>query len=90
MIAQRPPGSAPLVRAVAEHLPFPDRSFDASMAVLSDHHWTDRLPGLHEMRWVARSRVVVFQWDMRYLEAFWLTRDYLPSFRKRLGAMTTR
>ncbi len=88
MIAQRPPGSAPVVRAVAEHLPFPDRSFDASMAVLSDHHWTDRLAGLHEMRRVARSRVVVFQWDMRYVEAFWLTRDYLPSFRKRLGGMT--
>ena len=40
MIAQRPEGAAPVVRAFAEELPFEDGSFDAAMAVLSDHHWS--------------------------------------------------
>ena len=42
MIAQRPPGAAPAVRASAEALPFEDDSFDAAMAVLTVHHWPDR------------------------------------------------
>ena len=45
MIAQRPPGSAPVVEAVAEELPFADGTFDASLAVLSDHHWSNRRQG---------------------------------------------
>src|SRR5919197_794442 len=61
MVAQRPPGAAPVVRPVAEDLPFHDGSFDAAMAVLSDHHWRDAVAGLREMARVAR-RVVVFQW----------------------------
>lgn len=32
MIGQRPPGSAPVVQASAEDLPFAERSFDASLA----------------------------------------------------------
>jgi ubiquinone/menaquinone biosynthesis C-methylase UbiE len=39
MIAQRPRGAAPVVRVLAERLPFADRSFDAGMAVWTVHHW---------------------------------------------------
>jgi SAM-dependent methyltransferase len=78
MRAQRPPGAAPCVDARAEALPFEDSTFDAAMAVLSDHHWEDRLAGLRELRRVAR-RAVVFQWDPAYRDAFWLLRDHLPS-----------
>ena len=49
MIAQRPPGSAPVVQGRAEELPFDDGAFDAAMAVLSDHHWTDRRRGFAEL-----------------------------------------
>src|SRR4051812_46970654 len=77
MAAQR---ATPAVRAAAEALPFHDASFDAAMAVLSDHHWPDAIAGLREMARVAR-RVVVFQWDASYADALWLTRDYLPEFR---------
>jgi SAM-dependent methyltransferase len=62
MIAQRAEGAAPIVRAVAEELPFEDGAFDAAMAVLSDHHWSDRSRGIAEMKRVAR-RVVTFTWD---------------------------
>ena len=79
MRAQRPPGAAPCIDARAEALPFGDGSFDATMAVLSDHHWEDRLGGLRELRRVGR-RAVVFQWSPAYSDSFWLTRDYLPSF----------
>jgi ubiquinone/menaquinone biosynthesis C-methylase UbiE len=62
MIGQRSPGSAPAVRAVAESLPFADRSFDAALAVLTVHHWTDAAAGLAEMARVA-GRVVVLTFD---------------------------
>lgn len=76
MIAQREPGSAPAVRAVAEHLPFRDGSFDAALAVLTIHHWRDRRRGLREMRRVARDRVVVFTWECG-AAGFWL-HEYFP------------
>ena len=79
MRAQRPADAAPCIDARAEALPFADGEFDAAMAVLSDHHWEDRLGGLRELRRVAR-RAVVFQWDPLAGDSFWLTRDYLPSF----------
>jgi SAM-dependent methyltransferase len=85
MRAQRPRGAAPCIAAEAECLPFPDRSFDAAMAVLSDHHWRDPVAGLLEMRRVAR-RVVVFQWDNTSVGEFWLVRDYLPE----VVALTSR
>ncbi|MGC2373094.1 MAG: class I SAM-dependent methyltransferase [Solirubrobacteraceae bacterium] len=91
MRAQRPPGAARCIDASAEALPFPDQSFDAAMAVLSDHHWSDPIAGLLEMRRVAR-RVVVFQWDDAESERFWLVRDYLRSecHALRVGAPTLR
>jgi SAM-dependent methyltransferase len=79
MRAQRPPDAAPCIDARAEALPFADGAFDATMAVLSDHHWSDRLAGLRELRRVGR-RAFVLQWDPGYVDAFWLARDYLPSF----------
>jgi SAM-dependent methyltransferase len=79
MRAQRPPGAGPCIDARAEALPFPDDAFDAAMAVFSDHHWSDRLGGLRELRRVAR-RAVVMQWDPSLRDEFWLARDYLPSF----------
>jgi len=80
MRALRPEGAAPCVAAAAEHLPFPDQSFDAAMAFSTIHHWQDPVAGLREMRRVAR-RVVVFTYDpseTAWNGRFWLTRDYLP------------
>jgi SAM-dependent methyltransferase len=81
MRAQRPPYAAPAIDASADALPFADASFDATMAVLTDHHWPDRPAGLREMRRVARRRAVLFTFDPAYIDAFWLTRDYIPGFR---------
>jgi ubiquinone/menaquinone biosynthesis C-methylase UbiE len=70
MIAQRPRNAAPVVHANAEALPFEDSSFDAAMAVLSDHHWEHHAAGLRELRRVVRQRVVLFTWDPRYADTF--------------------
>jgi SAM-dependent methyltransferase len=77
MIAQRPPGAAPAVQAVAEGLPFGDKSFDAAMAILTLHHWSDVDAGLAEMVRVAR-RVVVVTFDPQAANDHWMVRDYLP------------
>jgi SAM-dependent methyltransferase len=76
MIGQRPPGSAPVVQASAEDLPFADQSFDASLAVLTVHHWADLGAGLAEMRRVSRKRIVTF--DPEALTELWINRDYFP------------
>ena len=78
MIAQRPPGAAPAVQASAEALPFADASFDAAMAVLTLHHWSDWRAGCAELRRVARDRVVVFSWDPTYVARMWLGPEYFP------------
>jgi SAM-dependent methyltransferase len=82
MIAQRPPGAAPAVQASAEALPFDDASFDAAMAVLTLHHWSDFRGGCAELRRVARDRVVVFSWDPTYVGRMWLGPEYFPDYMR--------
>jgi SAM-dependent methyltransferase len=89
MIAQRPQGAAPAVQAYAEDLPFADDSFDAAMAVLTAHHWSDVDAGLAEMQRVARHRVVFVTFDHDALRDLWITRDYFPdilALKRRAGA----
>ncbi len=77
MIAQRPPGSAPVVQATAEALPFPDGAFDAALAVLTIHHWSDVEAGVAELHRVA-GRIVVFTFDADAQRRYWLFDEYLP------------
>ena len=90
MVSQRPADAAPAVRAVAESLCFRDGSFDASLAVLTIHHWGDWRAGLDEMRRVSDS-LVVLTFDPEMLDHFWLTQEYLPEIvdldRKRIPAV---
>src|SRR5262249_24706838 len=92
MIAQRAAGAAPVVRAVAEALPFATGTFDAAMAILSIHHWTDFRAGIREMLRVARRRVVVVTWDPEvFMDSFWFARDYLPETQEaERGAATVQ
>jgi len=78
MRAQRPDGAAPCIDARAEDLPFDDASFDAVLAILTIHHWSDLQAGARECVRVARDRVVVFTWDPREAGRMWLGREYFP------------
>lgn len=78
MIAQRAPGAAPAIQAAAEDLPFADNSFDAAMAILTLHHWSDLAAGLAEMMRVARRRVLIVTFDLEVAHDQWIVRDYLP------------
>jgi SAM-dependent methyltransferase len=91
MIQQRGAGVPRVVQASAEALPFPDRTFDAALAVLTLHHWTDWRRGLDEMRRVA-NRLVVFTSDPSEAGHFWLTDSYFPEIleldRRRYPSVT--
>jgi len=77
MLAQRPAGAAPAVQAAAEHLPFSDHAFDAALAVLTVHHWSDLGRGLREMQRVA-PRQVVFYFEPSFAGTLWLIDEYFP------------
>lgn len=77
MRAQRPASLSPAVDGTAEHLPFADDSFDASMATFSVHQWSDLPAGLREMRRVTVGPVVILSCDPAALHRFWLA-DYAP------------
>jgi SAM-dependent methyltransferase len=78
MVRQRPAGAAPVLRALSMRLPLRDGAFDAALALLTVHHWSDRAAGLAELRRVARGRVVVFTIDPA-ARPFWLIADYFPA-----------
>lgn len=75
MIRKRAPTAANAIQASADGLPFDDDSFDASMAILTVHHWPNKEAGLREMRRVTRGRIVLLTFDPSHRP--WLT-DYLP------------
>lgn len=76
MIRQRVADAAPVVQGTAERLPFEDNSFDAAMAILTIHHWTDKPLGLAEMCRVSRGPVVLLTFDPAH-RGNWLA-DYMP------------
>jgi SAM-dependent methyltransferase len=77
MRAQRPPHRAPAIAASAEDLPFDDNSFDAAMATVTVHQWSDTERGLRELRRVSRGPVVVLTFDGDALDLLWLA-EYAP------------
>lgn len=77
MRAQRPPDLPEAIDATAEHLPFPDRSFDAAMAISTVHQWPDLPAGIGELVRVTRGPIVIITSDPAALPRFWLA-NYLP------------
>jgi SAM-dependent methyltransferase len=75
MIRQHRPYAARAIQASADDLPFEDGSFEASMAILTVHHWPDKEAGLRELRRVTRGPIVLLTFDPSHRP--WLT-DYLP------------
>jgi SAM-dependent methyltransferase len=78
MIAQRPAEAAIAIQGVAEALPLPDKSVDATMGVFTMQHWRDVDRGLTEVLRVTRDRVVFVTLEVEVMAGMWLARDYLP------------
>ena len=79
MAAQRPTHLAPALRGTAGSLPLRDASVDASMAILSVHHWDrEQRSGIRELRRVSRGPVVILTYDPRVSNEMWLVKDYFP------------
>jgi SAM-dependent methyltransferase len=79
MIRQRCSSLGRVIQGQAESMPFATRSFDAVMAVLTAHHWSDRQAGFAELRRIAQRRVVL-TFDPQVHNRMWLM-DYLPEIR---------
>jgi len=78
MARQRSPDKLPAIKGTADRLPFHDKSMDACMTILSLHHWyPNQKAGVHEMRRVARDRIVIVTIDPRISAQMWLMADYL-------------
>jgi SAM-dependent methyltransferase len=77
MRRQRPVGAVPAIDATAEDLPFDDDSFDAVMATVTVHQWTDTDRGLRELRRVSRGPVAILTFDADALDRLWLA-EYAP------------
>ena len=70
-------GRIPAINAKADNMPFDDKSFDASMAMVTIHHWPDIDKGLKEMRRITRNQVIVMSFDPDSLDNFW-NANYFP------------
>ncbi|MGH9229188.1 MAG: class I SAM-dependent methyltransferase [Acidimicrobiales bacterium] len=79
MIGQRSRTAASALHATAEALPFADRTFEAAMALLTVHHWSDPMAGLAEMRRVTAGPIVVFTFEHEVHSEQWIVTDFLPS-----------
>ena len=77
---QRPPNLTPAIITTAKKIPYDDKSFDASMAMLTVHHWLDLAKGLGEMRRVTRGPCLVLSFDPDAHTDFWMF-DYVPEMR---------
>jgi SAM-dependent methyltransferase len=76
VIKRRAKTSAPVVKGEVERLPFKDRSFAASMSILTIQHWGDPVAGVREMARVSSRRAVVFTLDPEVFGGFWLYRYF--------------
>ena len=76
MIRQRAADAARVVQGTAEALPVLADSFDASLAILTIHHWPNLPSCLAELRRVSRHKIAILTWDPG-APGFWLT-DYFP------------
>jgi SAM-dependent methyltransferase len=77
MRAQRPHHLAPALDATAERLPFDNDVFDAAMATVTIHQWSDLDGGLRELRRVSHGPVAILTSDGEALLDFWLN-DHVP------------
>ena len=71
--------NARLTESSAENLPFSDDFFDGAIAVLTIHHWENKLNGLKQINRILKkgSKLVIFTYTPEQLRGYWLY-HYFP------------
>jgi len=77
MRSQRPKNIPPAIMGSSDFIPFDDQTFDASMAMVTIHHWADLHKGLRELRRVTRNQILILTFDPDALDGFW-NAEYFP------------
>lgn len=72
------------IKASADSIPFEDAFFDGASAMLTLHHWPDKLKGIQELYRVLKpgSKIVFFSFTEAQMEGYWLA-HYFPEMVKR-------
>lgn len=70
-------GKTPAIIGTADALPFDDNAFDASIAMVTVHHWQDIHKGLKELRRVTKNQILIMTFDPDALDNFW-NAHYFP------------
>ena len=89
MRAQRPVHLVRAIDAVAESLPFADKTFDAAMGAFTMHQWQDLEVGLREVRRVTRGPIVLMS-NARELGAALLAERLRAGDERDRGAALSR
>jgi len=61
----------PAIIGTVDLIPFDDDAFDASMAILTIHHWQNIAKGLREIKRVTRDKIIIMTFDPDALDNFW-------------------
>lgn len=72
------------ISGCAENIPFPDNTFDGTIAVFTVHHWTDMPQGVAELSRVLKqnAKLVFLSFTPQQMKGYWLN-HYFPKMMAR-------
>ncbi|HET6992098.1 MAG TPA: class I SAM-dependent methyltransferase [Bacteroidia bacterium] len=81
--------SATFIQAMAENIPLATDFFDGATAILTFHHWANKLQGLKEINRVLKpgAKFVLFSYTPQQMRGYWLY-HYFPKMIERCIPMT--
>lgn len=71
----------PAINGTAQEIPFDDSSFDASLAILTIHHWSDWKKGIQEIKRVTKNKIVILTFDPDLYANYWIS-YYFPELNE--------
>lgn len=76
------------IKASADSIPFEDAFFDGATAMLTLHHWPEKLKGIQEVYRVLKPgcKIVFFSFTEAQMEGYWLA-HYFPEMVRRSGEL---
>jgi len=69
------------VSAYADNIPLEDNAVDASILILSVHHFTEFEKSIGEINRITKNKILIMTFDPEVYTNFWMF-DYIPELRK--------